>query len=96
MHKEYEFKFCVSCYMESAMTLSENLIQMYPHDSKFALKLVPGEAGQFDVMLDGKLIYSKAETNRIPKIQDIAKNDDGTVVVETTPSQKEKQNSNSC
>lgn len=30
-------------------------------------KLVPGKPGQFDVELDGRLLYSKAKTGRFPE-----------------------------
>ncbi len=29
-------------------------------------ELIPGERGAFEVVIDGKLMYSKLETNRFP------------------------------
>jgi selT/selW/selH-like putative selenoprotein len=31
----------------------------------------PGRSGQFDVSIDGRLVYSKAETGRFPSADDL-------------------------
>jgi len=31
----------------------------------------PGQSGQFDVLADGQLIYSRSETGRFPEIEEI-------------------------
>jgi selT/selW/selH-like putative selenoprotein len=33
----------------------------------FDAEALPGGKGQFDVLADGKLVYSKAETGRFPE-----------------------------
>jgi len=33
----------------------------------------PGEAGQFDVVIDEKLVYSRRETGRFPSAADLQK-----------------------
>jgi selT/selW/selH-like putative selenoprotein len=33
---------------------------------------IPGEKGQFDVLRDGELVYSKHETGRFPEHDEVA------------------------
>ena len=63
---EYEFKFCVGCYLHNATGLAAALLEEHDHDEGFALRLVPGASGQFDVKRDGKLLYSSKDTGRLP------------------------------
>ncbi|MDG7010129.1 MAG: Rdx family protein [Nitrososphaerota archaeon] len=63
---EYAIKFCVGCYLPNAMDFANALLEKHAHDGSFALKLVPGESGQFDVKRDNETIYSKRETKRLP------------------------------
>ncbi|MDG6925747.1 MAG: Rdx family protein [Nitrososphaerota archaeon] len=63
---QYEIEFCVGCYLPTALDLTNALLEKHVHDEGFALKLVPGEAGQFDVRRDDQVVYSKADTKRLP------------------------------
>jgi selT/selW/selH-like putative selenoprotein len=63
---QYEIEFCVGCYLPTALDLTNALLEKHVHDESFALKLVPGEAGQFDVRRDDQVVYSKADTKRLP------------------------------
>jgi selT/selW/selH-like putative selenoprotein len=36
-----------------------------------SLKLIPSEGGAFEVKLDGKLIFSKLETERFPENKEV-------------------------
>ncbi len=48
------------------MSVTEEILATYQHVID-DLTLVTGEKGIFDVHVDGKLIYSKAETGRKPE-----------------------------
>jgi len=37
-------------------------------------KMVPGSHGIFDVVVDGKLVYSKSETGRFPNPGEVVEN----------------------
>lgn len=69
---EYRIKFCVGCYLKNAMNLTDALLKGHAHDEGFAIKLMPGEAGQFDVAVDDRTLYSKKGAGRLPTIEDIA------------------------
>jgi len=71
MTMQYEIKFCVSCYLPDALRLTDALLEKHVHDKGFALKLLPGESGQFDVRRDDQVVYSKAETKRLPTAGEI-------------------------
>ncbi len=68
---EYEMNFCVACYLPDALPLITGVLQEHAHDDGFRLALVPGEAGSFDVVQDGKTIYSKAKSGRLPTLADL-------------------------
>ena len=63
---EYTIEFCVGCYLPNAMDFANALLEKHAHDASFALKLVPGDSGQFDVKRDKEMIYSKRETKGLP------------------------------
>ncbi|MDG6920099.1 MAG: Rdx family protein [Nitrososphaerota archaeon] len=64
---EYQFEFCVSCYLPRALELASAIMEGHAHDDDFVIKLKPGANGQFDVVRDGNVIYSKAKTNQFPQ-----------------------------
>jgi predicted Rdx family selenoprotein len=68
---QYEIKFCVGCYLPAALDLTKALLDKHVHDEGFALKLVPGESGQFDVKRGGQVVYSKADRDPLPSAGDI-------------------------
>ncbi len=68
---QYEIEFCVSCYLPDALSLTDALLEKHVHDEGFALKLVPGASGQFDVRRDDRVVYSKEETKRLPTAREI-------------------------
>ncbi len=35
------------------------------------LTLIPGGSGRYEVTINGELVYSKAQTNRFPELQEI-------------------------
>ncbi len=69
--KNYEMEFCVSCYLQHAIKLVENVLLAHEHDNNFILILRPGAAGSFLIKQDGKTIYSKKETGHLPVPEDI-------------------------
>ncbi|MEM3197061.1 MAG: Rdx family protein [Conexivisphaerales archaeon] len=55
-------KFCVSCYLQHAMNMADGHLEKHAHDEGFAVKLISGASGQFDVTLDDEWLYSKQES----------------------------------
>jgi selT/selW/selH-like putative selenoprotein len=37
------------------------------------VKLIPGKGGQFEVSLDGRLIFSKKQEHRFPSLEEITR-----------------------
>ena len=62
----YEIEFCVGCSLPTALDLTNALLGKQAHDEGFAMKLVPGEAGQFEVRRGDQVVYSRADTKRLP------------------------------
>ncbi len=79
---EYTIKFCAGCYLQHAVNMAEGLLEKHVHDDDFAVRLVSGASGQFDVALDGKTLYSKQETGRLPTGEDIESGLDATEMAE--------------
>lgn len=64
---EYQIEFCVSCYLPKALDLANAIMENHAHDDGFTLRLLAGAPGKFDVIRDGKKVYSRSETNRLPQ-----------------------------
>ncbi|MDG7037441.1 MAG: Rdx family protein [Nitrososphaerota archaeon] len=79
---EYTIKFCVSCYLQHAVNMADGLLEKHAHDEGFTVRLMPGASGQFDVALDGKTLYSKQESGRLPTSEDIGSELDVTEMTE--------------
>ena len=53
-----------------AVSLADELRQQFGVEAK----LVPGSHGIFDVLVDGKMVYSKHETGRFPNPGEVTGN----------------------
>ena len=67
----YEMNFCVACYLPDALPLIGGVLKEHAHDEGFQLTMVPGASGSFDVVVNGKPIYSKAKSGRLPTLGDL-------------------------
>jgi selT/selW/selH-like putative selenoprotein len=90
---EYTIKFCAGCYLQHAVNMAEGLLEKHVHDDDFAVRLVSGASGQFDVALDGKTLYSKRETGRLPTGEDI---ESGLEVTEMTEAETDDDGARCC
>ncbi len=68
---EYKVKFCVGCYLPLAMGLTTKLLEANSHDEELSLKIQPGKAGTFEIFMDGKLLFSKERTGKLPNTLDL-------------------------
>ena len=64
-------EFCTSWgYDRKAVIVLRVLVRLYKNEvSEF--KLIPSSGGAFEVVLDGKLIFSKKELGRFPELDEI-------------------------
>ncbi|MCS7142524.1 MAG: Rdx family protein [Aigarchaeota archaeon] len=69
--------YCVPCgFLPRALQLANDLLNKYGNKylKNFSVTLDTGDAGVFDVLVDGKLVFSrKAEGGRFPSVDEIAK-----------------------
>ena len=64
-------EYCVPCdYSQQALLVTESLVRDYQHVID-RFELIMGSKGTFDVTVDGKLIFSKAEQKRFPEAGEI-------------------------
>ena len=60
---EIQIHYCsVWNYQPTAASLAEELLKEFDVETK----LVPGSKGIFDVVVDGKTVFSKSEVRRFP------------------------------
>ena len=68
---EYEMKFCVGCYLPLAMELSSKLLAANSHNEELSIRIQPGKTGSFEIFRDGKLLFSKEVTGKLPDTSDL-------------------------
>jgi selenoprotein W-related protein len=68
-----EITYCAECAeSDQAVGLAGKLLAR--HDEKIeTLTIIPGDFGVFDVVVDGKLIFSKGKAGRFPSLDEIEK-----------------------
>ncbi len=71
-----EITYCQPCgHQPQAMEMVNQLLAAYgmPLNKKLSITLKPSDHGVFDVVLDGKLIFSKDQVGRFPTLDEIKK-----------------------
>ena len=68
---EIEIRYCTEWdYEPQAASLAEELLKQFGAEAT----IIPGSHGIFDVVVDGKLVYSKFETGRFPNPGEVVEN----------------------
>ncbi len=71
-----EITYCQPCgHQPRAIELVNQLLATYgmPLNRNLSVVLKPADKGVFDVVLDGKLIFSRKEMGRFPSVDEIRK-----------------------
>jgi selenoprotein W-related protein len=71
---DLEITYCQPCgHQPRAMDMVNQLLATYgmPLNRKLTVSLKPADKGVFDVVLDGKLIFSKHQEGRFPTVDDL-------------------------
>lgn len=88
---DLEITYCQPCgHQPRAVDMVSQLLATYgmPLNRKLSIALKPADKGVFDVVLDGKLIFSKNQTGRFPTVDEIKQQLDSKVIVPLeTPTQ---------
>ena len=81
---DLEITYCQPCgHQPRAIEMVNQLLSSYgmPLNKKFAVSLKPSDGGIFDVVLDGKLIFSRKQEGRFPTIDEIKTKIDPSLAV---------------
>ncbi len=73
---DLEITYCQPCgHQPRAVDMVNELLANYgmPLNRKLTVSLKPADKGVFDVVLDGKLIFSKNQQGRFPTMDDLKK-----------------------
>jgi selenoprotein W-related protein len=76
--------YCQPCgHQPRAIELVNQLLASYgmPLNKKLTIALKPSDGGIFDVVLDGKLIFSRKQEGRFPTVEEIKKQIDPALAV---------------
>jgi selenoprotein W-related protein len=76
--------YCQPCgHQPRAIELVNQLLSSYgmPLNKKLSIVLKPSDGGIFDVVLDGKLIFSRKAEGRFPTVEEIKKQIDPALAV---------------
>lgn len=76
--------YCQPCgHQPRAIELVNQLLSSYgmPLNKKLSISLKPSDGGIFDVVLDGKLIFSRKTEGRFPTVEEIKKQIDPALAV---------------
>lgn len=66
-----ELTYCAPCgYLPTALEVTKQFLGHFRQEVE-TFSLVPGEGGVFEVRVDGKLVFSKAESGRLPDPQEV-------------------------
>ena len=71
---DLEITYCQPCgHQPRAVDMVSLLLATYgmPLNRKLSISLKPADKGVFDVVLDGKLIFSKSQAGRFPTLDEI-------------------------
>ena len=71
---DLEITYCQPCgHQPRAVDIVNELLANYgmPLNRKLTVSLKPADKGVFDVVLDGKLIFSKHQQGRFPTMDDL-------------------------
>jgi len=71
---DLEITYCQPCgHQPRAVEMVNELLANYgmPLNRKLTVSLKPADKGVFDVVLDGKLIFSKHQQGRFPTMDDL-------------------------
>ncbi len=71
---DLEITYCQPCgHQPRAMELVNQLLATYgmPLNKRMNLTLKPADQGIFDVVVDGKLVFSRRQVGRFPTMDDI-------------------------
>lgn len=81
---DLEITYCQPCgHQPRAVDMVSQLLAAYgmPLNRKLSVALKPADKGVFDVVLDGKLIFSKQQAGRFPTLDEIKQQLDTKLVV---------------
>ncbi len=88
---DLEITYCQPCgHQPRAVDIVSQLLATYgmPLNRKLTIALKPADKGVFDVVLDGKLIFSKNQAGRFPTLDEIKKQLDTKLTMQLdTPTQ---------
>lgn len=73
---DLEITYCQPCgHQPRAVDMVSQLLATYgmPLNRKLSIALKPADKGVFDVVLDGKLVFSKEQQGRFPTVEEIRK-----------------------
>ncbi len=73
---ELDITYCQPCgHQPKAVDMVNQLLAAYgmPLNKKLKVSLIPSDHGIFDVVLDGKLVFSKHKAGRFPSLEEIRK-----------------------
>ena len=73
---DLEITYCQPCgHQPRAVDMASQLLATHgmPLNRKLSIALKPADKGVFDVVLDGKLVFSKEQQGRFPTIEEIRK-----------------------
>lgn len=79
-----DITYCQPCgHQPRAVELVNQLLSSYgmPLNKKLTVALHPSDSGIFDVVLDGKMIFSRKQEGRFPTVDEIKKHIDANVSV---------------
>lgn len=66
-----EISYCTQCrWMLRAAWLAQELLTTF-EENLTSVALKPGTGGVFDIVLDGKLIYSRKVAGRFPEVKEV-------------------------
>ena len=71
---DLEITYCQPCgHQPRAMEMVNQLLASYgmPLNKKLTVALKPSDSGIFDIVLDGKLIFSRKQAGRFPTVEEI-------------------------
>ena len=71
---DLEITYCQPCgHQPRAVEMVNQLLATYgmPMNKKLTVSLKPSDSGIFDVVLDGKLIFSRKQAGRFPTVEEI-------------------------
>jgi selenoprotein W-related protein len=71
---DLEITYCQPCgHQPRAVDMVNQLLSTYgmPLNRKLTVSLKPADKGVFDIVLDGKLIFSKHQQGRFPTMDDL-------------------------